>query len=268
MNMNKNKKILLIIAICLIIIPINVYAKSNDIVFTLYSNGGTWSDGTSGSKTATCTVNNECSFPSITNGTKKILGWSRNLGKDNCTYFILGGEQKYIFSQRNFCDGHGLKIYLECALLACWGDATSAVAKTNLTDATGVESTSSNTTGSDANSKTTTKAPYTPVGENFCSDIKDTTRFLGYIIMALKFLIPFMIILVGSFDYAKAITSKDDDTIKKQTVLFGKRILAGLIFFFLPAILEATMTLVSGWSSVAAEYNECTTCLFSPNKCK
>ena len=107
-----------------------------------------------------------------------------------------------------------------------------------------------------------------PVGNNFCSDISSTARFIGYIWMFLKILVPLMIIFMGSFDYYKAVTSNKDDDLKKQTILFGKRILAGVLFFLLPTILKIVLNTINGWAGVADQYDDCTTCLFSPTECE
>lgn len=108
------------------------------------------------------------------------------------------------------------------------------------------------------------------VGENFCKevDVLKTLKFLGFILFFLKLLIPFIIIIMGTFDYYKAMIEDEDEALSKQTKVLIRRILIGIIIFFIPSLVKLSLTFVSGWSEVEPEYLECTKCLLDPMSCK
>lgn len=100
---------------------------------------------------------------------------------------------------------------------------------------------------------------------NFCKDISSGIKIAGYTIIIIKIITPLAIILMGSFDFYKAVTSGKPDDLKKQAIMLGNRVLVGLIIFFLPTILKTALNFISGES----EYISCIDCLFDPNNsCK
>ena len=100
---------------------------------------------------------------------------------------------------------------------------------------------------------------------SFCSDISGGLKIAGYTIIIIKIITPLAIILMGSFDFYKAVSSGKQDDLKKQAIMLGNRVLVGLIIFFLPTILKTTLNFLSGDS----EYINCINCLFDPtNSCK
>jgi len=106
-----------------------------------------------------------------------------------------------------------------------------------------------------------------PIGPGFCNDVRGTMRFLGMILLVGKMLVPFIIIFVGSLDLYKVMTSGTQDDIKKQYVNLGKRVLAGLLIFFLPTILNLTVLLISNWGIIQSEFTICANCLLNPTRC-
>lgn len=106
------------------------------------------------------------------------------------------------------------------------------------------------------------------VGENVCKDASKTMRFVGYIILMIKVLVPLVIIIMGSFDFAKAVTgNKGDEDIKKGAKTLGRRMVAGVIIFLVPTILNTLLNTISEWANYKTDYLECTDCLFSPTSC-
>ena len=105
----------------------------------------------------------------------------------------------------------------------------------------------------------------TPV--NICK--KGTTslkvfQVIGYILMLIKIIVPLILIILGSIDFGKASMSGDDKAVKDAAVQFAKRVLIGLIVFFVPTVLDFFLSLVNGVSDTAAKFSECTNCIFSP----
>lgn len=99
----------------------------------------------------------------------------------------------------------------------------------------------------------------------FCKDISPGLKIAGYTIVIIKIITPLAIILMGSFDFYKAVSSGKADDLKKQAIMLGNRVLVGVIIFFLPTILKTALNFISGDS----EYITCIDCLFDPTKsCK
>lgn len=99
----------------------------------------------------------------------------------------------------------------------------------------------------------------------FCKDISPGLKIAGYTIVIIKIITPLAIILMGSFDFYKAVSSGKAEDLKKQAIMLGNRVLVGVIIFFLPTILKTALNFISGDS----EYITCIDCLFDPTKsCK
>lgn len=104
------------------------------------------------------------------------------------------------------------------------------------------------------------------IGESFCEegDVLKALSFIGFIIFFLKMLIPLIIIIMATFDYYKAIIDDKDDALVKQTKVLLKRILIGIIIFFIPTFINLSLMLVSGWSDIENDYKKCAKCLLDP----
>ena len=107
------------------------------------------------------------------------------------------------------------------------------------------------------------------VGENFCSepDVLKVIRLLGYILFSGKILIPFILIVMGTVDYYKAVVSSDEKALGSQTKVLGQRIIIGIIIFFIPNILNGTLNLIGSWQDVKPEFLKCSNCLLEPSSC-
>ena len=90
-------------------------------------------------------------------------------------------------------------------------------------------------------------------------------QVIGYILLIIKIIVPLILIVLGSIDFAKAALSGDDKSTKDAAVQFGKRVLIGLIIFFIPTIIDFFLSLVKGTSEVVAKYENCTNCILNPN---
>ena len=82
-----------------------------------------------------------------------------------------------------------------------------------------------------------------------------------------KLLVPFILIIMGTMDYYKSIISNSSDDMKKQTTRFIKRVILGIMIFFIPAILNTFMVFVSKYSDIAAKYENCVNCALDPISC-
>ena len=116
--------------------------------------------------------------------------------------------------------------------------------------------------------------PLKIVNVNICSPVDEdgnpnysllVFQVIGYIIMIIKILVPIILIVLGSIDLGKASLSGDDKALKEATVIFGKRVLIGLIIFFIPTVLDFFLGLVEGTTDVSNKYQGCTDCILNPN---
>lgn len=90
-------------------------------------------------------------------------------------------------------------------------------------------------------------------------------KLLGLVIIAIKILVPLLLIFMCIKDTFKPIMSGKPEDLAGLVPTFFKRIAAGLIIFFIPTIVNyCTNNLVEFDDSA---YKECTTCLFEPNNC-
>ena len=93
-------------------------------------------------------------------------------------------------------------------------------------------------------------------------------KFGGYILFIAKILIPIILIVTASVDFAKAIIAGSSEEISKQTVVVAKRAVAGVIIFFIPTVISFTFGLFDGYGTIKTEFGKCMTCLANPGKCK
>ena len=103
-------------------------------------------------------------------------------------------------------------------------------------------------------------------GMNFCSEdgVKMTLNIIGYVVFSLKMIVPLLLIIMGSLDFSKALISSDDKAIKDALGKLIRRIIAGIIVFFIPTILNYAFSLINEVSNNQANFTECSSCLFTP----
>ena len=108
----------------------------------------------------------------------------------------------------------------------------------------------------------------------FCEEnrVLKVFQILGYIIFGAKIIVPLILLILGTIDFAKAVISSSEKAPQEALKSFGLRIVAAIIVFLIPTFLEFLITLVNGASETFKEKNEnCTNCLFNPfdsGKCK
>ncbi len=103
-------------------------------------------------------------------------------------------------------------------------------------------------------------------GMNFCSEdsVKMTLNIIGYVVFSLKMIVPLLLIIMGSLDFSKALISSDDKAIKDALGKLIRRIIAGIIVFFIPTILNYAFSLINEVSNNQANFTQCSSCLFTP----
>lgn len=111
---------------------------------------------------------------------------------------------------------------------------------------------------------------------SFCSDTKDIWKLVGKIIRIVLIVIPVIIVMLGTFDLGKAVMAGEDKEIKEAQKMFIKRLIYGVIIFFIPYLVSAVYGLFDGLSDnpnqnqgnkVAKDSNICWKCAINNGNC-
>lgn len=106
---------------------------------------------------------------------------------------------------------------------------------------------------------------------SICSEdgVKKAARIIGYVVQVLRWIVPFIIIVLGMVDFGKAVLSNDEKAVNKATGALIKRLIAGVIVFFIPTIIMAILNVIKVTNGIENETNSqfgaCTKCIFDPN---
>lgn len=99
---------------------------------------------------------------------------------------------------------------------------------------------------------------------SFCQGgVLRSFQIIGYIIFIIKIVIPLILIILGSIDFAKGIMG--GEKANKETIsAFVRRIIAAVIVFLIPTVLNFIIGLIDGAEDVADDFSSCGHCLFDP----
>ena len=79
---------------------------------------------------------------------------------------------------------------------------------------------------------------------NFCTETQKVWALIGSIIRILQIAVPIIIILLGTIDLGKAVMAGDDKVIKESQKMFLKRLIYGVVVFFVVFIVRTVFNLV------------------------
>jgi hypothetical protein len=89
-----------------------------------------------------------------------------------------------------------------------------------------------------------------------CSNVgTELSTFIHNIITIIKIGVPIVLVLFGMLDLGKGVIASKEDEIKKGQQTFIKRLIAGVIVFFIVAIMQLAISLIDRESS--GEFWEC-----------
>lgn len=93
-----------------------------------------------------------------------------------------------------------------------------------------------------AKTKTTTKTNNNNID---CDSLftKEDKELMNEILQYPRIIVPILVILFGTLDFAKAVIAGKEDEMTKAKKTFTKRILAGVAFFLIPVIINVVMYL-------------------------
>jgi len=102
---------------------------------------------------------------------------------------------------------------------------------------------------------------------NICSSENNALKafqIIGYILFVIKILIPIIIIVLGVIDFGKAALSGDEKANTTSFKTLMMRIITGVMIFFIPTVLDFTLSLVQGTKDSMSKYEGCTKCMLDP----
>lgn len=101
----------------------------------------------------------------------------------------------------------------------------------------------------------------------FCdySGVRRTFMLIGIIINIVKIAVPLILIITGMITFSKTIISGKSDDLTTSIGILAKKIIAGLIVFLIPSILDFTFDTLIGADE--SNFTECTNCLLDTEHC-
>lgn len=102
---------------------------------------------------------------------------------------------------------------------------------------------------------------------DFCDEekVRQVFHFFGSLLFAAKVVVPILLILFGVIDYFKAVIASNDDELAKSTKSLITRVIAGVIIFLLPTVINFAFGLVK--TSKVSDMENCRRCFFNPGRC-
>lgn len=96
------------------------------------------------------------------------------------------------------------------------------------------------------------------------SAVQDIAYLIGIVMLALKIAVPIILIIVGMTEMIQAITSQDENQIKKAGTKLVKKAVAAIAVFLITLIVGLLMGLIGG-----KDYEACMDCVNGPfsSKC-
>jgi hypothetical protein len=98
----------------------------------------------------------------------------------------------------------------------------------------------------------------------FCTGSAGLLQFVGYILTIVKIAIPILIVAFGLLDFGKAVVGSKDDLIKKSAISLLRRVVAGIVIFFLPTLVLTIFDAISDYSNNKDDFDNCKACLLHP----
>lgn len=84
-----------------------------------------------------------------------------------------------------------------------------------------------------------------------CDDLKAVVAIVSFILKIIQWVVPIILIILGTFDLVKAVTAGKEDEIKKGQQVLIKRVIAAVIVFLVPLLVSILMGMIGNksWKS-------------------
>lgn len=94
-----------------------------------------------------------------------------------------------------------------------------------------------------------------------CTDFKGAVQIVGLILKVIQWVVPIILILLGTIDLVKAVIAGKEDDIKKNQTTLIKRVIAAVIVFLVPLIVGILMGMIgqggkSSWKTCWNKYHD------------
>lgn len=96
-----------------------------------------------------------------------------------------------------------------------------------------------------------------------CTDeVQWVISLVKFVLNVIRFVIPIVLIVLGTIDLFKAVTSQKDEEIKKKQSALVKRIIAGIIVFLIPTLISLLMSWIGNdewqtcWNNSTGGFSE------------
>lgn len=109
--------------------------------------------------------------------------------------------------------------------------------------------------------RTTSKVPFCDYG-----GVRRTFKIIGIIINLIKIVIPIIISYIGFATFLKIVMSGKTEDLKSGVLQLCKNLVAGLIIFFIPGVLDFTFDTLVGYDD--SGFTTCTNCLLDTEHCE
>ncbi len=96
--------------------------------------------------------------------------------------------------------------------------------------------------------------------EYFCSETIQIWSLVGTVVTILKIGIPLIIIVMAIIDLGKAAVSSKPEDVTKAFGTLVKRLIAGLVIFFIPTIVNLVFGLIDDFDE-GTDYGICSACV-------
>lgn len=98
-----------------------------------------------------------------------------------------------------------------------------------------------------------------------CADFARTIRIGGYLVYIVKLLIPIIIIVKASMSFVSVVTNGKPDELKKKASKLVNALIAGILIFFIPTIVNVVFGFISSFNDNITEDSKiCNACIFDP----
>lgn len=98
-----------------------------------------------------------------------------------------------------------------------------------------------------------------------CADFAKGLRIGGYLIYAVKILLPIIIIVKSSIDMLALVTSGSSSELNKQGKKMAWSLIAAIFIFFIPSLLDTIFGFIDSYNDNKTDDSEiCAACIFDP----
>ena len=102
---------------------------------------------------------------------------------------------------------------------------------------------------------------------HFCdyAGVRRTFKIMGIILTLVKIIVPIFLMITGMVTMFKAVTSGKEDDLKDSFKILVKKVIAGLIVFVLPTLLDFAFDSLLGYDD--SGFAQCSNCLLDTGSC-